>query len=1370
MLAMLREMFSSVRLGIILLAILFVYMSVGSAGIVYPVHPNLFHPDSWVHAQLRQWRPIEMTEFEWFHWWPFQVLLGLIALNMIITTLRRIPLRVVNFGVWGIHCGVLTLIGGSVWYFTMKVEGDSPVARRQVILSVGGESAAIVASPGARVEIGSDAQKYEIEVSSIDPDWEIRSGDDTGKRAYSVTLSITGPKQQFMRQLLAGYPNYTEDMIITGDHKQPVQRAKKVLGTALVDTELVAELDYEPQNWFYLRNDLDKSFAIYLRQPGEGWAQRPIHGMPLYNDYVSSPDLVFQARDEVPLPSDGLDIAVGADESSSIGAAARLGASADPFPEATLRIRGYLRYAMIRSRFRAGGADTPFYPVATLRVSATGGESADYTLEAMDPQRRVADGGLVAFRLVDSDVAFAQLVRPAALRLQIPALALDTTELVRGIAMGKDQLFSNVGPPDSGYSYRVVGLQDDLSVGGKSASVAIVEIKTPKGLTRRWVFDDPSLTRDVPSAEGEHAPMPVADDSVTVEYLPGLGGALVTLVAGPDPDRLRVVTSIGKGDPVVDELSVGQSSLELPAGLTLVLSSYHSHGVLEQKPMVVPQSQRDRDAREMYSMVLVELPTGVLQWLPFHHYVFDNEQRVLRRHPFRPTTVDMGNGKRAELVFSRQRLPLPDPVALDSFALATHIGGYTGEATTIRDYTSMVRFKDADGWSEPVSISVNQPVEHGGLWYFQAQWDPPDSSPPEGMRPSAGLNYTVLGVGNREGVHLQLAGCIIAVLGMIYAFTVKPVLKRRASALAAAASSAPIASVASAGGERVSGSSRGTAAGLLLAFVLATSGASAQSFRDEVNLAPLSELAVQVEGRIKSFGSHANTIMGFVSGPRSIAGQAPEFTYLDMLLRNDDYKDADVIFVKGGSVRAQIASALLRDDPGLAARLKVFESVGLISPALLDRPELQSTLRSMAADLLRTARAMEMIDGARATMHPDSLLARLRIVPPRGDALTGSWRSIAELMPQAADKAAAERAGFSQEPLPDLDPAAQMKASKAWRSLVEGWSRQNAPAVNQAVVDLAAALQECAAGGYPDSARLHWESWYFRSGNLTRIWLVYMIAIILLLLGLVYRWGRALRAGLVLFAIALVLQTGAVGLRWWISQRWPNGNMFEAVTTASWMGSVLALLLEVWLRRTRACGLFALTGAAASMVALMSAHFLPVYLNPNISNLMPVLDDVWLYIHTNVIIFSYALIFMAAVSALGYLGYRACGGPATFARAGGASVVMAPAAPADSRGAVGEVLDGVTMLLMQVAFVMLWSGIVMGAIWADHSWGRPWGWDPKEVFALNTFIVFALLVHVRFRVRDKGLWTAILAVAGAAVMLFNWIVINFIITGLHSYA
>ncbi|MEY4827398.1 MAG: hypothetical protein RLZZ288_949, partial [Planctomycetota bacterium] len=168
------DLFSNVRFGIWLLVALFVYMTVGSAGIVYPTHPNLLHPDAWTHAQMRQWRPFELTEFEWFHWWPFDLLLALIAANMAWTTLRRIPLRVVNLGVWMIHVGILTLIAGSVWYFGTKVEGDAPVARREVVMQVTADdgskgTARLLASPGGTTSFAAGREAWRVSVAQIDP-------------------------------------------------------------------------------------------------------------------------------------------------------------------------------------------------------------------------------------------------------------------------------------------------------------------------------------------------------------------------------------------------------------------------------------------------------------------------------------------------------------------------------------------------------------------------------------------------------------------------------------------------------------------------------------------------------------------------------------------------------------------------------------------------------------------------------------------------------------------------------------------------------------------------------------------------------------------------------------------------------------------------------------------------------------------------------------------------------------------------------------------------------------------------------------------------------------------------------------------------
>jgi hypothetical protein len=129
----LLDLFSSVKLGIWLLALLFIYSSIGSAGIVYPEHWNILKAENWAHDQMRQWRGLEMTEFEWFHWWPFDLMMILISINIVVTTIRRIPFKPVNYGVWGIHAGIIVLDIGSFIYFGLKVEGDTPVARRKVV-------------------------------------------------------------------------------------------------------------------------------------------------------------------------------------------------------------------------------------------------------------------------------------------------------------------------------------------------------------------------------------------------------------------------------------------------------------------------------------------------------------------------------------------------------------------------------------------------------------------------------------------------------------------------------------------------------------------------------------------------------------------------------------------------------------------------------------------------------------------------------------------------------------------------------------------------------------------------------------------------------------------------------------------------------------------------------------------------------------------------------------------------------------------------------------------------------------------------------------------------------------------------------------
>jgi cytochrome c-type biogenesis protein CcsB len=569
--------------------------------------------------------------------------------------------------------------------------------------------------------------------------------------------------------------------------------------------------------------------------------------------------------------------------------------------------------------------------------------------------------------------------------------------------------------------------------------------------------------------------------------------------------------------------------------------------------------------------------------------------------------------------------------------------------------------------------------------------------------------------------------------------------------------------------------------GFLMAVVFAavahgqTTQPAADDFASSVDLTAFGNLAIHTEGRVKSYDSFAHGMMRFVSGRHKYEEQSPAFTYLDLMLRPHRYQDADVIYIKNKALRADVIRTLRESAtdelksmnlPASAETLKVLnkrlakaQKTGLISPLMLQDRRVLELLARAKTDLRTTAKFVDAIETAMAVMQPRVLQQNLRFIATPGGDVSSPWITIDALAASMVTSADVDYEGIIE----------------AWGSLQSAWARGDAAGVNNAATSLAELVPQV--DGYPEQSRLRWESFYFAAKNFTWVWLIYALSIVPLLLAVVFRWSGARWVGLTLFVIAFGFHTVAIMLRFYVAGRWPNSNMFEAITTSAWFGGCAALILEFLVRKLPPRGLFALASAVASMLAIMATQLFPLSLSPDISNRMPVLHDIWIYIHTNVIIFSYCLIALAAVTSVLYLLYRAggFGGPDEYARVGGAGSLIMQTPDGQSYMAkasttIGQVLDGATMILMELSFVMLWAGIVMGAIWADHSWGRPWGWDPKEVFALNTFLVFLVLVHVRLKVRDKGLWTALLALVGAVVMMFNWIVINFTIAGLHSYA
>ena len=92
------------------------------------------------------------------------------------------------------------------------------------------------------------------------------------------------------------------------------------------------------------------------------------------------------------------------------------------------------------------------------------------------------------------------------------------------------------------------------------------------------------------------------------------------------------------------------------------------------------------------------------------------------------------------------------------------------------------------------------------------------------------------------------------------------------------------------------------------------------------------------------------------------------------------------------------------------------------------------------------------------------------------------------------------------------------------------------------------------------------------------------------------------------------------------------------------------------------------------------------------------------------------------------------------------------------------------MILVEISFILLWSGIVMGAIWADHSWGRPWGWDPKETWALISIMVYSFVIHMRFVPGLRGRFGFnMMSIIAFSSIIFTYFGVNFYLSGLHSY-
>ncbi len=312
----------------------------------------------------------------------------------------------------------------------------------------------------------------------------------------------------------------------------------------------------------------------------------------------------------------------------------------------------------------------------------------------------------------------------------------------------------------------------------------------------------------------------------------------------------------------------------------------------------------------------------------------------------------------------------------------------------------------------------------------------------------------------------------------------------------------------------------------------------------------------------------------------------------------------------------------------------------------------------------------------------------------------------------------------------------------------------------------AAALVQRDTAAYPASTRVvDIEVHYNHLDPFGKATILYVIATVLFGVGLLLkkpRWAYWTAMGVAAAATAMatygfVLRSIVAGHAMGSSWRGPVVNLYETVVWVAFFGAAFGLGYELYYRRWW----FATAASAVAAIAMLIATNTPSVLDPTIAPIEPVLrTNLYLVVHVLTIVSSYAAGALAWAISLGGLALY------LFTR------------PTPQRRTLARELAQATYRCIQAAVLLLAAGTILGGVWAYDSWGRFWGWDPKEVWALISLLCYMIVLHGRY----TGMWNVFGLLLGGHLcflsILMSWYGVNFVLplfnegrpVGLHGYA
>ncbi len=666
-------------------------------------------------------------------------------------------------------------------------------------------------------------------------------------------------------------------------------------------------------------------------------------------------------------------------------------------------------------------------------------------------------------------------------------------------------------------------------------------------------------------------------------------------------------------------------------------------------------------------------------------------------------TVDVAYG-------SIERI-LPFEIQLNDFQLERYPGSMSPSS-----YSSEVTLIDqAAGVKMPYRIYMNHILDYKQHHFFQSSFDQDELG-------------TVLSVNRDPGTLVTYIGYLLLAIGLFGVLIVK---NGRFNALSEKLKSLNVKKMAAS----------------LALMILAINGSNlhasdaqnpvivtAKSF-DVVHADKFGHLIVQDSaGRMKPLDTLSHEILSKLNRSSTFLGLNANQVIMGMMLRPDAWREIAMIKTGDKEINKRIG---LPEDAKVAAFSQFFEVPDEITGYKLAK-EVDEANRKAPGKRDKFDKALLQIDervNVAFMVYTGSLIQ----IWPKPNDVHNKWYATIEA-------------------LQTLDPKdSQMVRLMAmgYFSAVDGalssgdWSKADR------ALELIDKYQHFAgASVYPNDTKVKVELAYNKWNIFEELWPLYFIIGFALLF---FSFLKILKpsfniewlskATLGLLIVFFAAHTAGLVMRWYIAGHAPWSNGYESMVYIAW-----ATVLAGFIFSRKSAITLAATGIMAGII-LFVAHL--NWLDPQVTNLVPVLQSYWLAIHVAMITASY-----------GFLGLGALLGMITLI----VFILKNPDNQTRLNLAIKE-LNGINEMSLMIGLVLLTVGNFLGGVWANESWGRYWGWDPKETWALVTILVYAVVIHLRM---IKGAYNdysfSVISLLAFTSVLMTYFGVNYYLAGMHSYA